>query len=331
MNAPVEVAVAGQYRGGVQVAIDDFLLNFRVECAAHAVTGSAGIGDDSEAELLHFREQTGFLEVELRYLRARRERGLDPGLARKTKCVGLLRNQSGGDDVARVAGIGATGDRSDDDRTVRHFARIVFPLTGNAARGEVRGRQTTVRVGRAGHVALDLAQVELEHALVLGVLQVISPEAGSAGIVFDQRHLFGLAAGQLEVVDGLLVDIKHCRRGAVLRRHVRNCRAVADGQARGTVAEKLEPGGNHACLAQEFGQREHDIGGGDTGLALTVKPNADDIGQTHHRRSTEHDGFGLEAADTDRDHTEAIDVRRVTIGTDTGVGEGNAFARLYHR
>jgi hypothetical protein len=39
-----------------------------------------------------------------------------------------------GDHVARVVGVGAAGDRGDDDRAVRHQARLVLDLAGDAAR-----------------------------------------------------------------------------------------------------------------------------------------------------------------------------------------------------
>ncbi len=280
--------------------------------------------------MLHLGQQAGFFEVELCDLRARRERGLDPGFAREAQRIGLLRDQPGGDDVARIAGIGATGDRGDDDRAVGHFAGSFFPLAGNAALGEFCGRQAPVRVGGPARLRSTLTGRTRARARTRPVAGC-RPTGRLRGIVFDQRHLFGFASGQFQVVDGLLVDVEHRRRGAILRRHVGNRCAVADGQARGAVAEKLEVGGDHARLAQEFGEREHDIGRGDAGLALTAQAHADDVGQAHHRWPAEHDGFGFEAADADGDHAEAIDVRRVTVGADTGVREGHAVACLDHR
>ena len=44
---------------------------------------------------------------------------------------------------------------------------IFFPFARDAALGERRGRQALVRIGRAGHVAHDGRQIELQHALVL--------------------------------------------------------------------------------------------------------------------------------------------------------------------
>ena len=122
MNAAVEVAVARQYGGGVQIAVYDFLLDFRVECAAHAIAGGAGEGDDAEAEFFHFGQQTRFFQIDFRHFRAGGERGFDPRFAFQPEAVGIARQECCCDDVARVGSIGATGNRGDDDRAVGHEA-----------------------------------------------------------------------------------------------------------------------------------------------------------------------------------------------------------------
>src|SRR5690606_11014948 len=120
-------------------------------------------------------------------------------------------------------------------------------------------------------------QIEGQHALVLGGLQRIGPKAGGAGVVLDQRDLLRLAPGQLEVVDGLAVDVEHRRRCAVFRAHIGNGGTVADGQAVGTFTKELDPGTDHALLPQELGQSQHDIGSGNARLTLASEFYADDI------------------------------------------------------
>ena len=122
MDAAVEVAVARQYGSGVQIAVYDFLLDFRVERAAHAVAGSAGEGDDAEAEFFHFGQQTCFFQIDFRHFRAGGERGFNPRFAFQPEAVGVARQKCGGNDVARVGSVGATGNRGDDDRAVGHEA-----------------------------------------------------------------------------------------------------------------------------------------------------------------------------------------------------------------
>ena len=64
MDTAVEVAVAGQHGGGIQIAVDDFLLDHRVQRAGHAVAGGAGKGDDAEAEFFQLRQQPGFFQIQ---------------------------------------------------------------------------------------------------------------------------------------------------------------------------------------------------------------------------------------------------------------------------
>ncbi|KAF1053120.1 MAG: hypothetical protein GAK43_01589 [Stenotrophomonas maltophilia] len=338
VDAPVEVAVAREYGSGIEVAVDDFLLDRRFQRAGHAVTGGAGIGDDAEAELFQLLEQAGFLQVQPGDFRARREGGLHPGLAHQAQCVGFLRQQAGSDHVARVAGVGATGDGGNDHRAIGHQPGGFFGVAGgqlgfvgDAALGQGRGRQAAVRVGRAGHIAHHAAQVEAQHAFVLGALQRATPQAEGLGVGFDQRHLLRLAAGESQVIEGLLVDVEHRRGGAVLRAHVGDGRAVADRQAVGALAEELDIGPDHALLAQVFGEREDDIGGGDARLATAAELDADDVRQAHHRRVAEHHGFRFQATDADGDHAQRVNVRGVRIGAHAGIGEGHAVAHLDHR
>ncbi len=202
MDAPVEIAVARQHRGRIQVALDHFALDRRIQRAAHAVAGGAGETDDAETQLFQLRQQPGCFQIQLHRLGARGQRSLDPRLAHQPTRIGVARQQTGGDDVARIAGVGAAGDRGDDHRAVGHQALRLFGLAGcqlglvgDAARGQVAGRHALVRIGRAGHVAGHAGQVERQHAFVLRRGQVVGPQSGGLGIGFHQRDLGVVAAG----------------------------------------------------------------------------------------------------------------------------------------
>ena len=147
------------------------------------------------------------------------------------------------------------------------------------------------------------------------------PTARVLRVGLDQLDLRVVATRELQVRDRLRVDEEHRRRRAVLRRHVGDRRAIAQRQRGGAFAEELEVRTDHLLLAQELGQRQHDVGGGDAGLRLAGELHADDVRQAHPRRATEHDAFGFEAADADGDHAERIDVRRVAVGADQRVRE----------
>ena len=177
----------------------------------------------------------------------------------------------------------------------------------------------------------DGRQVELQHPLVFGVLQAVGPEAGFLGVGLHQFDLLVLAAGELEVVQGLLVDVEQRGGGAIFRRHVGDGGTVAHGQRRGAFAVELQIGGDDPLLAQELGQRQHDIGGGDARLGFAGQFDADDIGQTDVGRTAQHHVLGFQAAHAHGDHAQGVHMGRVAVGADAGVGEGHAVAGLHHR
>ena len=73
VDAAVEISVARKHGGGIKITIDDFLLDCRIEGAAHAVAGGAGESDDAESEFLEIVEQTGLLQIQLDDFGTRRQ------------------------------------------------------------------------------------------------------------------------------------------------------------------------------------------------------------------------------------------------------------------
>ena len=338
MDAAVEVAIAGQHRGRIEVALDDLALDRRIQRARHAVARGAGIGHDAEAQRFEVRQQAGLLQVERHRARAGRQRGLDPGLADQSQPPRVAREQPGGDDVARIAGVGAAGDGRDDHRPVGQSTGLVHPGRRDAALAQHRGRQAPMRVRRAGQRALDRADVEAQHAPVGHVVQRAAhagPQARRLGIGLDQAHLVLGAAGQAQVGQRLLVDREQRGGRAVLGRHVGDRRAVAQRQPGDAVAEAFEVGADDLLATQELGQRQHQVGGGDAGPAPPGELDADDLRQAHPRSAAQHHALRLQSADADGDHAQRVDMRRVAVGADAGVGIGDAAARvalhLHHR
>lgn len=188
-----------------------------------------------------------------------------------------------------------------------------------------------MRVGRAGHVAYHARQVEAQGTLVDRAAQAVSPQAGGLGVGFHKLDLLLFTAGQAQVVDGLLVDGEHRRRGAVFRGHVGNGGAVAQGQGAGTLAMELQVSADHFLLAQEFGQGQYQVGGSDVRGQLASQLDADDFRQTHPGGAAEHHVFGFQAAYADGDHTQCIDMRRVAVGADAGVRVGDTAVAVDHR
>ena len=249
MDASVEVTIARQYGRRIEIAVDDLLLDFRIERTRHAVASGAGKRNDAKTELLEFRFQTGFFEVQRDGLGARRERTLHPRLARQTETIGVARQQRRRNHVTWIRSIGATGDGRDDHRAIGHEARLLLPLTGDALGGEIGSRHPRMGITGAGHGAHHARQVEAQSPLVDRSLQTVGPQTCLPGISLDQFDLLAAAAGEGEIVQGLLVDREHRRRGAIFRRHIGNRRAVAKRQRRRAGAMELEIGTDHLGLA----------------------------------------------------------------------------------
>ena len=131
-----------------------------------------------------------------------------------------------------------------------------------------------MRVRRAGETAHHQRQVEVQHTLVLGGLQAVvvgtGPQPGVLGVGFNQLDLRVFAAGELQVFNGLLIDVEHRRGGTELWRHVGDGCTVAQREAGGARAIKLKVARNHFLRAQKLGQGQHRVGGGDAWLRLAA-------------------------------------------------------------
>ncbi len=117
-DAAFEVAVAGQHGGGDEAVLVDRLGDLRRQRAGVADAGGAAEADEIEAELVEVGLQAGLVEIGGDDLRSGRQRGLHPRLRLEALRDGIARQQAGGDQHARVRGIGAAGDGGDDDVAV---------------------------------------------------------------------------------------------------------------------------------------------------------------------------------------------------------------------
>jgi len=74
-------------------------------------------------------------------------------------------------------------------------------------------------------------------------------------------------------------------------------------------------------VAQQFGDRQHKVGGGCAGWECTGQLQAHHDGHRQRQGLAEHDGLCLDAADAEPDHPDAVDHRGVGVGADQGVRE----------
>ncbi len=208
---------------------------------------------------------------------------------------------------------------------------VELGFVGNAALSQRRYRQAAVWVAGARQRAGDAGQIKVQGAFVLRVDQIVGPEAAGLGIGFHQRHLGVLAPGQAQIVQRVVVDEKQRGGGTVFRRHIGNRGAVADGQCRCAFATELQIRPHHLLLTQEFGQRQHHVGGGDALTRFAGQLHRHDIGQAHHRRPSQHHALGFQPTHTHGNDTQCIHMRRVAVGAHAGVGEGHALVGVNHR
>src|SRR5471032_2856739 len=135
VDARLEVAVARQHGRGDDVVRSDGRVQFRGQVAGVADAGGAAVGGHAEAQLLQVAQQAGGLQVLGDDARAGRQRGLDVWRDFQARLDGLLGQQAGGQQHARVRGVGAGGDRGD-----QHVAVLdVDAVAGRVAGVEVLG------------------------------------------------------------------------------------------------------------------------------------------------------------------------------------------------
>ncbi len=174
----------------------------------------------------------------------------------------------------------------------------------------------------AGDRRDDRGQVQLEPLGVARLGGRVVPEALLLGVRLDQRELLVGTAGQLEVLDRLLVDREDRDGRAELGAHVADRGAVGQRQRGDAGAVELDELADHAVLAQHLGDGQHQVGGRGALGQVAGELEADHARDEHGDRLAQHGRLGLDAADAPADHADAVDHRGVGVGADAGVGVG---------
>ncbi len=181
----------------------------------------------------------------------------------------------------------------------------------------------------AGERGANLAHVEFEGVGEDRVGRMgIAPHALRLGIGLDEGDALIGAARDAQEVDGLLVDGEEPAGGAVFGGHVGDRGAVGHRHVVEAGAVELHELADDALLAQHLRDGEHEIGGGGALGELARELEADDLGDQHRERLTEHRRLGLDPAYAPAEHGEAVDHGGVGIGADERVGIGDFRAVL---
>ena len=130
-------------------------------------------------------------------------------------------------------------------------------------------------------------------------------------------------AGEPEVGERLVVDREESHRRPIFRRHVGNRCPVGErhpGQPRPVKLDELP---HHARLAEDLGDGEDEVGGGSARGEPAGQLKADHLWEEERQRLAEHHRLRLDAADAPANDPQAVDHRRVAVGADEGIGNGD--------
>ena len=234
MDAAVEVAVARQHGGRVQVAVDDLLLDLRVQRAATCRCRWC-------RRSRRCRSRASRVPAAAPLLPDTAARPWSPAPARSSPTACACRPSALALRASRPAAITLRGLLVLVQQVIAAMITapsgispgFFFPLAARCrARQGPRSAGACADSTGPAMLRTTRGQVELQHALVFGGRRALSAHRPAVlRVGLDQLHLLVVAAGELQVVDGLLVDVEHRRGGAVFRRHVGDGRAVAEGEA----------------------------------------------------------------------------------------------------
>ena len=194
------------------------------------------------------------------------------------------------------------------------------------------GEQDPVlRPARAGDGRLDGREVELRSSSKVGPGARLAPQALRLGVALDEATRSGGPAGQAQVGERLVVDREERRGRPELGAHVADRRPVGQRQAGQPVAGELDERPDDAVRAEHLGDDEDEVGRGRAARQLAVEADADDVRHRLVERLAEEDRLGLDAADAVAQDAEAVDHRRVRVGPDERVREGDPAAVVVRR
>ncbi len=170
-----------------------------------------------------------------------------------------------------------------------------------------------LRSFRSRERRLDGRQVELELLREVGLVSAsgLVPQPLLLGVRLDERDLLRGTPGEAQVRQRLVVDGEDRAGGTVLRAHVPDGRAVGERDPGDPGPVELDELAHHTVLAQQLGDREHQVGSRRALGQRTRQLEADDLRDQHAHRLAQHGRLGLDASDTPAEDAQAVDHRGV--------------------
>ena len=175
---------------------------------------------------------------------------------------------------------------------------------------------------RPGQARLDLGEIEAERVAEDGIGRGVgAEEVLLLAVALDQLHLGGRAAGPAQIGQRLVVHREEAAGRPVLGGHVGHGGAVGQAHLAEPGPVELHELLDHPRLAQELGDGEHEVGGGDAFPEPPGEPEADHLRCDHVQGLAEHDRLGLDAAHAPAEDAQPVDHRGVGVGPHQRVGE----------
>ncbi len=336
VDAAFEVAVAREDSDDRQVPFADCRRHVLGQRARVADAGGAAVPDEVEPELVEVGHQPGGLEVVGDHPRPGRQARLHPWLGLQSRVHGLLGEQAGSDHHRRVGRVGAARDRGDDHRAVAERCGVRCRAVEGIAEGlgerpphPGQGLAVLGPAG-AGKAGLDGREIEIEDVVEDGVRVLVRAEQALL-LRVGLDEVAAVEAPRLpQVVQRPAVHRKQRGGGSVLGTHVGEGRPVLDPEAREAGAEELDKAPDHPPGPEELRQGQHQVRGGGPRRKGAAHPDADHRRPRQGQREAEHRCLRLDASDPPSEDAQAVDHRRVRVGAEEGVGEGDAVPHLHH-
>ena len=179
------------------------------------------------------------------------------------------------------------------------------------APARVLERHAILGPGRAGDRRLDRAEIERQRVREPQLRGRLVPEEVLLRVALDELDVIVRPAGEAEVRERLVVDGEEPHRRAILRRHVRDCRAIRDGQTRRAVTMKLDKLPDHFRFAHHLSDTQHQVSRRHAFTQTAAEMNANHIRRQEVNRLAEHRSLGFNTADAPSDNAESVNHRRV--------------------
>ena len=119
-----------------------------------------------------------------------------------------------------------------------------------------------------------------------------------------------------------MIDGEEAAGRAVFGRHIADGGAILERHVGKAFAIELDELADHALLAKDLGDGQHQIGGGAACPQLAGEAHTDDFRNQHGNGLAEHGRFRLDAADAPAQHRKPIDHGGMGIGPHQCVGIG---------